>query len=112
MSDDDLERRVRTRAYHLWENDGRPGGRDQEYWHRALEEERAAAVPESIIAGAPPLAEVAEALSTEGPAPKGRGAKRAAGASGAGADQGGAKAAGKGAAPAARTRSKPARPGP
>lgn len=22
-------------AYYLWENDGRPEGRDQEYWHRA-----------------------------------------------------------------------------
>jgi hypothetical protein len=27
--------RVRRRAYQLWETDGRPHGRDQEYWERA-----------------------------------------------------------------------------
>jgi hypothetical protein len=29
------EHRVRERAYHLWEADGRPHGRDVEYWERA-----------------------------------------------------------------------------
>jgi hypothetical protein len=29
------DRRIRQRAYHLWEADGRPHGRDQEYWERA-----------------------------------------------------------------------------
>jgi hypothetical protein len=29
------EERVRKRAYHLWESDGRPHGQDREYWERA-----------------------------------------------------------------------------
>jgi hypothetical protein len=28
---------IRHRAYLLWEADGRPEGRDDEYWHRARE---------------------------------------------------------------------------
>ncbi|NOG69047.1 DUF2934 domain-containing protein [Roseicella sp. DB1501] len=37
MSDteQDLERRIRERAYALWEEDGRPDGRADEYWERA-----------------------------------------------------------------------------
>lgn len=31
------EHRVRERAYHLWEADGKPHGRDIEYWERARE---------------------------------------------------------------------------
>ncbi|WP_428487946.1 DUF2934 domain-containing protein [Rhodopila sp.] len=31
------EQRVRERAYHLWEADGKPHGRDVEYWERARE---------------------------------------------------------------------------
>lgn len=27
--------RIRVRAYHLWEEDGRPEGRDTEFWERA-----------------------------------------------------------------------------
>ena len=34
---DDLEQRIRERAYHLWELDGCPHGRDLEYWERARE---------------------------------------------------------------------------
>ncbi len=43
MSDNPLkdsperEARIRTRAYHLWEADGCPHGRDAEYWERARE---------------------------------------------------------------------------
>jgi hypothetical protein len=32
-----LEDRIRERAYHLWEANGRPPGRDQEFWHQACE---------------------------------------------------------------------------
>jgi Protein of unknown function (DUF2934) len=43
----DREQRVRECAYHLWEVDGKPHGRDVEYWERARElvaiEERKAA---------------------------------------------------------------------
>jgi hypothetical protein len=41
MSDNPLantperEERIRQRAYHLWEAEGRPDGRDEEYWERA-----------------------------------------------------------------------------
>src|SRR3978361_1410362 len=35
--DPDREQRVRERAYHLWEVDGKPHGRDVEYWERARE---------------------------------------------------------------------------
>ncbi|WP_428534348.1 DUF2934 domain-containing protein [Rhodopila sp.] len=31
------EQRVRERAYHLWESEGKPHGRDVEYWERARE---------------------------------------------------------------------------
>jgi hypothetical protein len=33
-----LDQVVRERAYALWEKDGRPDGRTEEYWHRALDE--------------------------------------------------------------------------
>lgn len=29
------ERRIRDRAYQLWEADGSPEGKADEYWHRA-----------------------------------------------------------------------------
>ena len=29
------EEHIRVRAYHLWEADGRPDGRDLEFWERA-----------------------------------------------------------------------------
>lgn len=32
-----FEQAVRETAYFLWEQDGRPQGREQEYWYRALE---------------------------------------------------------------------------
>lgn len=35
--DPDRERRVRERAYALWETDGKPHGRDVEFWERARE---------------------------------------------------------------------------
>jgi hypothetical protein len=31
----DLETRIREHAYVLWEEDGRPEGRAEEYWERA-----------------------------------------------------------------------------
>jgi hypothetical protein len=33
-----LEQTVRERAYSLWEQDGRPEGCAEEYWHRALDQ--------------------------------------------------------------------------
>ncbi len=38
MSDEqtDYEHHIRVWAYHLWENDGRPDGKDKGYWERAM----------------------------------------------------------------------------
>ena len=33
-----FDQEVRDTAYFMWEQDGRPGGREQEYWFRALEQ--------------------------------------------------------------------------
>lgn len=38
----DFEQKVRQTAYHLWEDDGRPEGREKEYWFKALEHEMGA----------------------------------------------------------------------
>jgi len=32
------EQKIRRRAYELWEQDGRPAGRADDYWHRAERE--------------------------------------------------------------------------
>jgi DUF2934 family protein len=38
MSDDaEREERIRKRAYELWDADGRPEGRETEFWERAKE---------------------------------------------------------------------------
>src|SRR5690242_11127620 len=52
--DPDYEQRVRECAYHLWEAEGKPHGRDVEFWERA----RALVGVEEIAAPeAPPAAE-------------------------------------------------------
>lgn len=33
--DQQLEQRIKERAYDLWQKEGSPGGRDQEFWERA-----------------------------------------------------------------------------
>ncbi|HTJ93584.1 MAG TPA: DUF2934 domain-containing protein [Pararobbsia sp.] len=35
MTIDTLEHRIRERAYRLWEQDGRPDGKAEEYWSQA-----------------------------------------------------------------------------
>jgi hypothetical protein len=37
MHDAERERLIRELAYQLWESEGRPEGREEEYWHRARE---------------------------------------------------------------------------
>lgn len=40
------EQRIKERAYHLWQKEGSPHGRDHEFWERArLMEEAEAAAP-------------------------------------------------------------------
>ena len=34
----DFEQQVRQKAYHLWEDDGRPHGKETDYWFKALEQ--------------------------------------------------------------------------
>jgi hypothetical protein len=38
MNDEELRRRITERARQLWEEAGRPEGRDMEYWLQAEEE--------------------------------------------------------------------------
>jgi hypothetical protein len=48
-SNEDFEQRVRERAYALWEAEGQPEGRAEEFWDRArreLEHEEGAVAPE------------------------------------------------------------------
>lgn len=35
---DDLSERIRRRAYHIWEREGRPEGREADHWELASEE--------------------------------------------------------------------------
>jgi Protein of unknown function (DUF2934) len=57
--DEELKRSIRERAYALWEADGRPEGRELEYWRKAEEE----VVTQSIAGEEDPL----EALDHEPP---------------------------------------------
>lgn len=36
-TDETRQQHIRERAYHLWEADGRPHGREEEFWERARE---------------------------------------------------------------------------
>src|SRR5437763_1846772 len=38
VADRDLESRIRQRAHQIWEEEGRPEGRDREHWVRASRE--------------------------------------------------------------------------
>ncbi|WP_315756247.1 MULTISPECIES: DUF2934 domain-containing protein [unclassified Bradyrhizobium] len=58
-SDTELQERIRTRAHELWEQAGRPDGRDDEFWYQAEREIRelselrdeATAPPPTILPG-------------------------------------------------------------
>ncbi len=57
MARDDVLEPIRTRAYKLWEQAGRPEGGDVEFWERArqeIEAEEAAAAPLSSSPGPDP----------------------------------------------------------
>jgi hypothetical protein len=48
---DDLEQRIRERAYEIWENEGCPEGRGSEHWDQACAEyrdARAEAGPQAV----------------------------------------------------------------
>jgi hypothetical protein len=44
---DDLEQKIRERAYELWQQAGSPEGRHEEFWHQARQELTGGARPES-----------------------------------------------------------------
>jgi hypothetical protein len=49
-----LEQRIRERAYRLWEVEGRPEGKQDEYWNRAqelIQDETKSAYPPSASRG-------------------------------------------------------------
>jgi hypothetical protein len=48
------EQRTRERAYRMWESEGRPEGRAEQYWNRAqelIEDENQSAYPPSASRG-------------------------------------------------------------
>ena len=58
----DSEHRIRERAYHLWQADGCPEGRAQEYWERAqasINDEDSEERAPSVTPGEVPQADVA-----------------------------------------------------
>lgn len=77
MSRSSHDERVRTRAYHLWEEAGRPQGRESEFWHRAMELEQGAGNEDSPRGGAaahpaPSLTEATASAEPDATAPLGR----------------------------------------
>lgn len=54
--DPDFERSVRETAYFLWEQDGRPEGREQDYWFAALERCLRQRQADRLLTNAPPNA--------------------------------------------------------
>ncbi len=65
MDDEELKRRIQARARELWEADGRPEGRDMEYWIKAEEE----LAPHSVAGEEDPM----EALDHDVPRTSGKG---------------------------------------
>ena len=51
MMADDLEQRIRERAYEIWENEGCPEGRGDEHWQQACAEYRDAQAEAEAQAG-------------------------------------------------------------
>jgi hypothetical protein len=59
MNYEEMKRRIEERARELWEADGRPEGRDMEYWLKAEEE----LAPHSVTGEEDPM----EALDHDAP---------------------------------------------
>ena len=55
FGDPDFEQAVRETAYFLWEHDGRPAGREQEYWYRALEQTLRQRNSDADLRATPPM---------------------------------------------------------
>jgi hypothetical protein len=68
------EARIRTGAYRLWEVEGRPHGRDVEFWERAreldaIETNPAGQLPNPIVEAPKPIIEEAELQANLGEFP-------------------------------------------
>ena len=63
MDSGNNEDKVRVRAYHLWEAEGRPEGREGEFWARALQLEQQESAP-GRVAGPPKAKRAATAKSS------------------------------------------------
>lgn len=57
----ELNERIKRRAYELWEEEGRPSGREEEHWRRAEQEIAAEARGEQPAPSASPGGDEAEA---------------------------------------------------
>src|SRR3954465_9023681 len=70
----DKEQRIRTRAYEIYEQDGRPDGRAEEHWQQAKREiEHALASAQAQAAEAPAQPPTtADEPTRQQPAPEGR----------------------------------------
>ena len=53
IADASIEELVRETAYFLWEQDGKPEGRDQEYWYRAQQRTQREPDAEGVIGQQP-----------------------------------------------------------
>jgi hypothetical protein len=70
-TEDTLDARIRQRAYRLWQDDGSPPGRPDEYWHRAAQQIAAEGVdapPDSTHPG--PAFEQSDKQQLEVPVPE------------------------------------------
>lgn len=82
--DETVERRIRDRAYRIWEEEGQPAGRDVDHWLRAAQEIAAEAHGSSgpdkaTDKATPPAAETAEAKPSKAKRPRAQKSKDAAG---------------------------------
>src|SRR3712207_4443154 len=65
MMQDELEQKIRARAYEIWELEGRMSGRDEEHWYRAESELRAELIA-AVSAGSKPAVDARVDLSLAG----------------------------------------------
>lgn len=73
------EEAIREQAYYLWERDGRPWGRDREFWERAVAELTALKQRTATRKAAPRTSDIEKAIRAKAPAkPKAASKPRAA----------------------------------
>ena len=68
------QEKIQVRAYELWEQEGRPDGRAEEFWHRASSELSTNGAPKK--ASKPATARAPKAVSEPAAKPKKTGVKK------------------------------------